>query len=53
MCREEIKGDQNIDNALLFAWAKLNKHTEIEDFLSNPNSADVTKVFNNKLLNNN
>ena len=43
MVREATK-DQAIDNALTFSYAKLDKLTELENFLSNNNSADCQKV---------
>lgn len=43
MVREATK-DPNIDNALTFSYAKLDKLTELENFLSLTNSADCQKV---------
>lgn len=43
MCREATK-DVNIDNALTFSYAKLDKLTELENFLSGTNSTDSQKV---------
>lgn len=43
MARENIK-DANIDNALVFAYAKVGKNTEIENFISGPNSVDYPRV---------
>jgi clathrin heavy chain len=40
----EVQKDPNIDNALTFAYAKLNKIAELESFLSNTNSTDCQKV---------
>jgi clathrin heavy chain len=40
----EVQKDPNIDNALTFALAKLNKISELESFLSNSNSTDCQKV---------
>lgn len=52
MVREATK-DTNIDNALTFSYAKLDKLQELETFLSNTNSTDCQKVgdrcFNGKL----
>lgn len=39
MARENIK-DANIDNALVFAYAKVDRITELENFISGPNSVD-------------
>ena len=39
MARENIKV-ANIDNALVFAYAMVEKVTEIENFISGPNSVD-------------
>lgn len=43
MVREATK-DVNIDNSLTFAYAKLDKLQDLENFLSNTNSADCQKV---------
>lgn len=43
MVREATK-DPIIDNALTFSYAKLDKLTELQNFLSNTNSADCQKV---------
>jgi len=43
MARENIK-DANIDNALVFAYAKVGKSAEIENFISGPNSVDYPRV---------
>lgn len=40
----EVQKDPNIDNALTFALAKLNKISDLESFLSNTNSTDCQKV---------
>lgn len=39
MARENIK-DANIDNALVFAFAKVDKLADLENFISGPNSVD-------------
>jgi clathrin heavy chain len=43
MVREATK-DVNIDNSLTFSYARLDKLTELENFLSGTNSADCQKV---------
>lgn len=43
MVREATK-DTAIDNALTFSYSKLDKLTELENFLSMTNSADCQKV---------
>lgn len=43
MARENIK-DAQIDNALVFAFAKTEKITELENFISGPNSVDYQRV---------
>lgn len=43
MVRDATK-DVNIDNALTFSYAKLDKLTELETFLSGTNSTDCQKV---------
>ena len=43
MVREATK-DVNIDNSLTFSYAKLDKLQDLENFLSNTNSADCLKV---------
>ena len=39
MVREQVK-DILIDNAISFAYAKLEKISDLENFLNNPNSID-------------
>lgn len=39
MCREQLK-DRQIDNSLAYCYAKLEKLTELEDFISGGNSVD-------------
>lgn len=43
MCRNKVK-DQTIDNSLCFAYARLDKLADMEEFISNPNSTDYGKV---------
>lgn len=43
MARETTK-DPTIDNALAFAYAKIEKLGELENFISNPNSIDCQRV---------
>lgn len=43
MVREATK-DVNIDNSLTFSYARLDKLTDLESFLSSTNSADCQKV---------
>lgn len=43
MARETIK-DANIDNSLVFAYAKTSKLAELENFISGPNSVDFPRV---------
>lgn len=43
MVREATK-DVNIDNSLTFSYARLDKLTDLENFLSGTNSADCQKV---------
>ena len=43
MLREQVK-DSNIDNSLGYSLAKLDKITDLENLLSNPNSLDAQKV---------
>lgn len=40
----ETKKDAHIDSELLFAYAKLDQLSEIESFISNPNSSDTQRV---------
>lgn len=43
MARENVKV-ANIDNSLVFAYAKVEKVSEIENFISGPNSIDYQRV---------
>jgi len=43
MCREALK-DMLIDNALCFAYAKLERNNDLEDLVIGPNSADILRV---------
>jgi len=36
--------DVNIDNSLIYCYAKLEKNNEVESFISTANSADLMKV---------
>jgi len=47
MARDVVK-DATIDNALSFAYAKLDKIPELEDIINNPNSIDFGRVGKNK-----
>lgn len=46
MARDVVK-DATIDNALSFAYAKLDKLPELEDIINNPNSVDFARVGKN------
>jgi clathrin heavy chain len=43
MARENIK-DASIDNALVFAYSKVQKLADLENFISGPNSVDFPRV---------
>ncbi|CAK75677.1 unnamed protein product (macronuclear) [Paramecium tetraurelia] len=43
MCRQTVK-DVNIDNSLIYCYAKLDKNLDIESLIQSSNSADVIKV---------
>jgi len=44
MCREQEVKDSRVETELLFAYAKTNKLSELEEFITNPNSAQIQVV---------